>query len=158
MRFCPRCRRRQRRRRPLAIGCPFRTCITPPADAHTLPRFGHDPGRSKKRGSAQKAPARKRQARGRGRAASEDEDDSDDGERLEIDEEELIRDEEDRKRCVSCRAAMREESRVNLLGVRSFYRLPPEGLVYTRHASVGATACAYRRLQACGHDGAAARV
>ncbi|KAL4418793.1 hypothetical protein ABPG77_010202, partial [Micractinium sp. CCAP 211/92] len=63
---------------------------------------------SKKRGSAQKAPARKRQARGRGRAASEDEDDSDDGERLEIDEEELIRDEEDRKRLAAMTELQRE--------------------------------------------------
>lgn len=63
---------------------------------------------SKKRGSGQKAPARKRQARGRGRAASEDEDDSDDGDRLEIDEEELIRDEDDRKRLAAMTELQRE--------------------------------------------------
>ncbi|KAL4425311.1 hypothetical protein ABPG75_009327 [Micractinium tetrahymenae] len=68
-----------------------------------------DDAPSKKRGSGQKAPARKRQARGgRGRAASEDEDDSDDGERLEIDEEELIRDEEDRKRLAAMTELQRE--------------------------------------------------
>lgn len=62
---------------------------------------------SKKRGSGQKAQPQKRQARNRGRADS-DEDDSDDGERLEIDEEELIRDEEDRKRLAAMTELQRE--------------------------------------------------
>lgn len=95
---------------PVTLAC--RRCLPPPLLPALLPPSQPIPGPhsplrtcvanlccSKKRGSGQKAPARKRQARGRGRAASEDEDDSDDGDRLEIDEEELIRDEDDRKRC-----------------------------------------------------------